>query len=86
MAKTKEELNLIKEQFESFKQKISELSEEELKEISGGTIIQVGPEFPKEIKGISVEEKEGYVIGLLGPTGSGKSTLLRIPMENRDNN
>lgn len=36
MAKTKEELQTIKEEFETIATKLSELNEDELKEISGG--------------------------------------------------
>ena len=36
MAKTKEELNAIKEELETFNSKLQELSEEELKQITGG--------------------------------------------------
>ena len=37
MAKTKEELNVLKKEFESLNSKLAELSEEELAEVTGGT-------------------------------------------------
>ena len=36
MAKTKEELNELKQEYELLKSKLNELSEEELKQITGG--------------------------------------------------
>lgn len=38
MTKTKEELNKIKEEYDSLKRKINELSDEELKEVTGGDV------------------------------------------------
>ena len=36
--KTEEELNALKEEVETLKKKLAELSEEELEQVSGGTI------------------------------------------------
>ena len=38
MAKTKEELNALKEEVETLNQKLAELTEEELAQVSGGEI------------------------------------------------
>ena len=39
MAKTKEELNALKQEFESLSSKLAELSEEELSQVTGGNPI-----------------------------------------------
>lgn len=41
MAKTAEELNIIKEEVETLNKKLAELSEDELKEVSGGFLHSV---------------------------------------------
>ena len=40
MAKTQEELNAIKEEVESMNKKLAELTDEELKQVTGGNIEQ----------------------------------------------
>lgn len=47
MAKTKEELEQIKKEYEEFNNKLKELSEEELKQVTGGgeTTIIDNPEY-----------------------------------------
>ena len=53
--KTKEELNKLKEEFETLNKKLAELTEEELKQVSGG----LGPSNGKKQKLYCVEC--GYV-------------------------
>ena len=55
MAKTQEELNAIKEEVEAMNKKLAELTEEELKQVSGG----LGPSLGKKKKKYCVEC--GYV-------------------------
>ena len=55
MAKTQEELNVLKNEFESLSKKLAELTEEELKQVSGG----LGPSNGKMKKLYCV--KCGYV-------------------------
>lgn len=39
MAKTKEELDVLKQQYRELTKKLKELSEEELKEVTGGSVV-----------------------------------------------
>ena len=55
MAKTQEELNKLKDEFEVLNKKLAELTDEELKQVSGG----LGPSFKKMKKLYCVEC--GYV-------------------------
>ena len=59
MSKTKEELNALKEEVETLNKKLAELTEEEIKQVSGGT----GPQLvkpretlslPKTISGLDI--------------------------------
>lgn len=45
--KTKEELKALKQEYESLKRKLEELSEDELKEVTGGTDFII-PEKPND--------------------------------------
>ncbi len=48
MAKTKEELNALKEEVETVNEKLQELTEEELEQVTGGnTDFIIGPSDPQ---------------------------------------
>ena len=52
--KTKEELNILKEEVETMNKKLAELTEEELKQVAGGIIspptLELGHELPSKYK------------------------------------
>ena len=50
MSKTKEELDALKEEVEAVNEKLSELTEEEIKQVSGGT----GPQLVKPRETLSL--------------------------------
>ena len=43
MSKTKEELNALKEEVETLNEKLHELTEEEIAQVSGGATIRIRP-------------------------------------------
>ena len=61
MSKTQEELNALKEEVEAVSRKLHELTEDELKQVTGGT----GPVFQLADKKLSVYEYEdvSYMTG-----------------------
>ena len=61
MAKTKEELDALKEEVNKVNEKICELTPEELEQVTGG---------------IKLEIKSGGILGIVGRSGTGKSTLI----------
>ena len=46
--KTPEELNVLKEEVETLKKKLAELTEEELAQVSGGETLDCGPKGPHD--------------------------------------
>lgn len=46
MAKTKEELNVLKEEFETLNKKLVELTEEELSQVMGGKTLPIQANIP----------------------------------------
>lgn len=62
MAKTKEELNTIKKEYEALTAKLKELNDEELKQVTGGAEehnVMVGAEDHNVM--LTAEQKEFYV-------------------------
>ena len=59
--KSKEELNTLKEEVEAVNEKLQELTEEELEQVTGG---------------FKIEIKSGGILGIVGPSGTGKSTPI----------
>ena len=45
MSKTKEELKQLKIEYESFNKKLKDLSDDEIKEVTGGKIISIIPQY-----------------------------------------
>lgn len=62
MAKTKEELNQLKKEYQNFKTKLSELTEDEIKEIVGGFNVPGGPEqlYEKHFYDNDLDTKEDF--------------------------
>ena len=59
--KTKEELNQIKEEYVELNKKLAELSEEELKQVTGGTIGRMDNVF--ESSGdVQLEKERNHII------------------------
>ena len=67
--KTKEELNVLKEGVEALSKKLAELSEEELAQVSGGSVDDVFQRYNEDIL--------NYMRGLLNPEEAYRSTLYR---------
>ena len=67
--KTKEELNALKEEVETLNKKLAELSEEELKQVAGGSVDDVFQRYNEDIS--------DYLRGLLNPDWAYQSTLYR---------
>ena len=61
MAKTKEELDALKEEINKVNEKICELTPEELEQVTGG---------------IKLEIRSGEILRIVGLSGAGKSTLI----------
>lgn len=73
--KTTAELKILREEFTLLKNKLTELSEEELEKVLGGTILRSGPEALKQINETLVD-KDCFI--LVGSSGCGKATILRM--------
>ena len=82
MAKTKEELNALAEEVKTLQSKLSELSEEELNEISGGfdalILRQVAPMGMGKIMGDTLKQ------GLMGQSQPGKEEIRILGGQSND--
>ena len=67
--KTPEELNAIKNEVKALNKKLAELNEEELAQVSGGSVDDVFQRYNEDIL--------NYMRGLLNPEEAYRSTLYR---------
>ena len=67
--KTKEELNALKNEVKALNKKLAELNEEELAQVTGGSVDDVYQRYNEDIP--------DYLRGLLNPDWAYQSTLYR---------
>ena len=67
--KTKEELNALKNEVKALNKKLAELNEEELAQVTGGSVDDVYQRYNEDIL--------NYMRGLLNPEWAYQSTLYR---------
>lgn len=70
--KTKEELNALKEEVKAVNKKLAELSEEELAEVTGGSLPKINPDEKYVLFQHLTHDESGEAAGgTLGISGSG---------------
>ena len=74
--KTKEELNAIKEEVEAVRGKLTELTEDELAEVGGGTVVHVKGEAITRLNAAE-EALQGKAMGVVVTSPSGQQDAER---------